>query len=122
MSIENPNQHDYHVAGLRGLAHMHGGDPEVLRDLGIPVDGEDLSKQLESAAAVKQAMIPKVGHLVSERDQWVADMHLSHPSSSGPIPRATDEQRADVAVKKDLAKQLIRPLGDRPATRGKTSA
>jgi hypothetical protein len=91
-----PKQYEIDAAYYQGL-HV-ASDPEMGAELGIPTSPEEVERQIESAqkvaelsgaVTVKQTVEPD-----ETRDDWITSFNLTHPTSSGPIPRANDRERA----------------------------
>lgn len=119
MSIENPNMHDLETAYYTGLGNIQGGDPEVLEDLGIPVEGETFRSHIASGAEVAE-LTPQSKEL-SPADIARAEDHerdrialgLSQGDADPVYPSPEDKERTNtsiVALKNEQAELELRIL------------
>ena len=91
-----PKQYEIDAAYYQGLHEV--SDPEMAAEIGIPTSPEEVERHIESAqkvaelsgaVTVKQTVEPD-----EMRDDWITSFNLTHPTSSGPIPRASGRERA----------------------------
>jgi hypothetical protein len=97
MSVTQPTRYDFEDAWQHGLTYTHG-DPEVLEDLGIPVDANLAEAQIES------------GKRVAQLEQEQAAQRTGYIAING-VLWATPERQAANHKGNLAAKANIRPLG-----------
>lgn len=109
-----PKQYEIDAAYYQGL--REGFDPEVAEDLGIPTTPESVTVHTASAQKVAELtgslVIEETTQIDNGRQEWIDSMHLTRPSASGPLLRATPEQRSSTSAAVMRQKEFIVPMRD----------
>jgi|GEM_PF-5473102 len=111
------------AAYYQGLHEMHGADPEVAADLGIPTSPEEFEQHMRSGQEVARAL--SAAQTLAEGDTPDAGPYIPLGTSGSDASRiianaantyeaVTPERRVANAAGKAAAKSHILPLPDRP--------